>query len=430
MAPRAARGKLGGDHEIAARRLHDLGLSEYQARAYVALITLGTASASEVSAMSGVPQPRIYGTLKSLEEAGVAASSLGPPTRYRALPVESFLQRLATDLRDQAVNIEAQSVQLGKLLQPRASASERVGELAVLRGRRSIVARAAELARGAKKTLEISGPGLLAGEDLVRGLTGAIRERAAAGVRVRILYPIAESSLARARKIARHAEVRHNAFAARTFAVLVDREEALIGFVSSEEEVVRPTVESALVTAEPSIVAFATAAMEHLWTRGTDLGHFSAEFSGPGDRAYLYDDGMDVIEAYRRTVAQTKATLDIIASEMGVYQLLSMRAALAERRAAGVKIRILCPKTRANSKVREELGVIAEIRVLNAPGIRSLVADGRRALVIEAGAKADSPFLEADAFGASSLLATQKALVDVLSAHFAAEWERAAPTRS
>ncbi len=50
--------------------LEEAGLSPYQADAYVTLLELGSASASEVASMSGVPQPRIYDVLRALDDEG------------------------------------------------------------------------------------------------------------------------------------------------------------------------------------------------------------------------------------------------------------------------------------------------------------------------------------------------------------------------
>lgn len=50
--------------------LEDAGLSPYQARAYVALLGLGTASATDVADSCEVPDPRIYDVLRDLESKG------------------------------------------------------------------------------------------------------------------------------------------------------------------------------------------------------------------------------------------------------------------------------------------------------------------------------------------------------------------------
>ncbi|SDR14403.1 TrmB family transcriptional regulator [Natronobacterium texcoconense] len=50
--------------------LEDAGLSPYQADAFVTLLELGSASATDVAQASSVPDPRIYDVLRGLEEEG------------------------------------------------------------------------------------------------------------------------------------------------------------------------------------------------------------------------------------------------------------------------------------------------------------------------------------------------------------------------
>ncbi|WP_276271812.1 TrmB family transcriptional regulator [Haloarcula litorea] len=50
--------------------LEDAGLSPYQAEAYVALLGLGTASATDIAEACDVPDPRIYDVLRDLESKG------------------------------------------------------------------------------------------------------------------------------------------------------------------------------------------------------------------------------------------------------------------------------------------------------------------------------------------------------------------------
>jgi sugar-specific transcriptional regulator TrmB len=51
--------------------LKTLGLSEYQAKVYIAIIGYGSATASEISMASKVPQNKVYSVLKELEEQGL-----------------------------------------------------------------------------------------------------------------------------------------------------------------------------------------------------------------------------------------------------------------------------------------------------------------------------------------------------------------------
>jgi sugar-specific transcriptional regulator TrmB len=58
------------DDEALMSILEDAGLSPYQAEAYVALLDLGTASATDIADACDVPDPRIYDVLRDLESKG------------------------------------------------------------------------------------------------------------------------------------------------------------------------------------------------------------------------------------------------------------------------------------------------------------------------------------------------------------------------
>ncbi|WP_248518126.1 TrmB family transcriptional regulator [Salinarchaeum laminariae] len=59
------------DVERLTEQLQDLGLTEYQSRAYVAAVELGEARPSKIVEESGVPQARIYDVIDDLSEMGL-----------------------------------------------------------------------------------------------------------------------------------------------------------------------------------------------------------------------------------------------------------------------------------------------------------------------------------------------------------------------
>lgn len=71
--------------------LKDAGLSPYQATAYVTLLELGAASASELATASGVPGPRIYDVLRDLEDDGYVVTYEQDKLYVRAIePAEAL----------------------------------------------------------------------------------------------------------------------------------------------------------------------------------------------------------------------------------------------------------------------------------------------------------------------------------------------------
>ncbi|MCD6591484.1 MAG: TrmB family transcriptional regulator [Thaumarchaeota archaeon] len=82
--------------------LRRLGLTEYEARAYVAIIELGRAEASEIAKRSGVPRTRIYDILSRLEHNGLIQKIReSRPALYTAIPPERSLEPLRRRLFDE-----------------------------------------------------------------------------------------------------------------------------------------------------------------------------------------------------------------------------------------------------------------------------------------------------------------------------------------
>jgi sugar-specific transcriptional regulator TrmB len=77
--------------------LGELGLSSYEEKAYRALLSLGSASAREVSDASGVPRGRVYDVLNGLESRELVRAGAGDPTTYAAVEPEVAVDRLLAE---------------------------------------------------------------------------------------------------------------------------------------------------------------------------------------------------------------------------------------------------------------------------------------------------------------------------------------------
>lgn len=76
-------------------QLRELGFSEYEARAYVALLHKSPMNGYEVAKASGLPRANVYAVLQKLEERGAIVRVDAPEgTRYAPLPSEELVQRL------------------------------------------------------------------------------------------------------------------------------------------------------------------------------------------------------------------------------------------------------------------------------------------------------------------------------------------------
>ncbi|MFC7008304.1 TrmB family transcriptional regulator [Halalkalicoccus salilacus] len=75
----------------AVNLLEELGLTEYEARCFVALSRVGNASAKEVSDLSGVPRSRVYDAVERLHRRGLVDVQQSDPRQYQALPKDDAL---------------------------------------------------------------------------------------------------------------------------------------------------------------------------------------------------------------------------------------------------------------------------------------------------------------------------------------------------
>lgn len=94
---------------VAADRLVRIGLTQYEARAYIALIRRDGSTPAEVATLADVPRPRIYDVLHSLVAKGLAAERPGRSrtVKYVATPPAEAMQRLVESQRQRLDLLEA-----------------------------------------------------------------------------------------------------------------------------------------------------------------------------------------------------------------------------------------------------------------------------------------------------------------------------------
>jgi sugar-specific transcriptional regulator TrmB len=73
--------------------LREMGLSEYEARAYVSLYRQGTSTAKEIASRADIPQSRVYDVLDSLETKGFAVVQPGRPKKFGPVDPETALEQ-------------------------------------------------------------------------------------------------------------------------------------------------------------------------------------------------------------------------------------------------------------------------------------------------------------------------------------------------
>jgi sugar-specific transcriptional regulator TrmB len=158
----------------AIRHLVALGLTQYEARVYAALVQAGESKVGTIHMESGVPRSAIYGTLKRLESRGLADHTASTPARFRPAPPAVALRR-TRDRVDRAA-----AAALGELNHLRQSGQPpRSKSLWVAEGRGAMAQRLPARLAGAKKEIQV-----LAHPRLAQRIKDDLEAAAARGVHV------------------------------------------------------------------------------------------------------------------------------------------------------------------------------------------------------------------------------------------------------
>lgn len=168
--------------------LRSYDVSESGARAYLALLELGTTEAREVARMSGIPTSKVYHVLDALQAKGLCHVHAESPRRYGPVPFGTFLDARKRHL---ARAIETLDRERGSLEERYRITSEATlddrGRFHVLAGRTNVLDKETSLLAGAKRgVLMFCTPGRVL---RMRRLLGELEAAKARGVHLRMLIP-------------------------------------------------------------------------------------------------------------------------------------------------------------------------------------------------------------------------------------------------
>ncbi len=169
-------------------QLTRLGLTSYEAKAYLALIRRDSYTAAQVARQAGLPRQRIYDVLGSLVQKGLAIARPGSVVKYAATAPELALERLIASHRQGLEEMERDALQMIAELTPSYEAgqvhTDPLEYIEVLRDRRAINERFAELQAGVKEEILVftKPPYATPPQDNVEGLQVVTRTHAARSV--------------------------------------------------------------------------------------------------------------------------------------------------------------------------------------------------------------------------------------------------------
>lgn len=135
---------------IEALRL--MGLTDYETQSYVALTSLISANAAEISLTANVPRFKVYQVLKKLESKGFIEMSRGKPLQFTVIPPHEVFKKSRDHIKDTMEQAEAELNLIYESHIPQVPAP-----IWLLHGPEKIVNKEIEIISRAKESLFIMG---------------------------------------------------------------------------------------------------------------------------------------------------------------------------------------------------------------------------------------------------------------------------------
>lgn len=145
-------------------RLVSLGLNEQQARAYLALLDVETATANELAKTSRVPRAKLYEVLETLGRRGLLETIPDSPQRFRANPLTAYYDTRVDELRSEERQLKRTigDLMVQLLPKPRDAAQESERDFVLIaRGRGALVSNCKQLVERAERRILVLGDTLV-----------------------------------------------------------------------------------------------------------------------------------------------------------------------------------------------------------------------------------------------------------------------------
>lgn len=206
-------------------RLQEHGLTEYEARAYLALLELENSEASPIADLARVPRTKIYQALDGLEAKKLLEVIPDRPKRYQVQPISAYIESLEANYMSRASALGGEKDALSEEFAPRGKVQmERSGGFVVLKGRANISSKLCELVGRAKEDFAVATSAM--GAHRLAYHHDLVEAAAERGANVRILAPANIENQEACERLTLRAEVRH---------ALVDLGAVTLAFVDEKE---------------------------------------------------------------------------------------------------------------------------------------------------------------------------------------------------
>ncbi len=252
--------------------LADLGLSFLQAKTYIALLSLGSCKASQLTLRTGLVRPETYRILRELSVKGLVQRSAGSPYLYSPTPPSEALSILFNRVGERFAALKKGKNALARSLASYVSHGEglRDERFDLITGGGNALRTVLDMIRRAESEyvsisskdglIRLGGRGIL-GEEYEAAIIAAKRRH----VRIRVISEIDKSTLPAAEHVSRFAELRKLKDVL-FYIDMVDKREMCIGpGITPEDAGEQNAREADLWTNNAKFIRGMCAMFERLW---------------------------------------------------------------------------------------------------------------------------------------------------------------------
>jgi len=138
-----------GEHVVAS--LMRLGLTRYEALAYIALVQLGSGTVADIHRLSGVPTTKLYEVLSKLEAKGWVEVLRERPLKFRARPPEETLEPA---LKELVRSVEDAKAILSEIYERRLEIER--SDVWMVRGKANVESKMISMMKGASQSITLA----------------------------------------------------------------------------------------------------------------------------------------------------------------------------------------------------------------------------------------------------------------------------------
>ena len=253
---------------VHVEKVQEYGLTEYEARAYLAMIELEEASAREVAEVSRVPRTKIYGVLEELHKKNLVEIIPERPKRFRPIPFDVYLERYESKFQDQLKRVRDDKKVFRQLFTDvPTTAAEGPGQFRAVKGRKNILNKTLELIGDAQHEAWALGSAFMPLR--INYFSPLLHERVAAGLKVRLQCPVTRGNVLDVQESLAYGEVRHRASEATgTSIIVVDGSQALITHYIPDDTHLFKGEDVGIWTNDPAIVRDLRDMIGTMWQMG------------------------------------------------------------------------------------------------------------------------------------------------------------------